>query len=131
MGEFNDRHWRRFHAYVAQEMLLPARATLEALVEHDPAEIRAHLLLGDFAWKEDRFGDAVQHAVDAARVVPDDPGLLVAVLAALVRWGECPLARECLRRPFLAGIDDPTLLWQLAGWQHGLDDHPAAMTLFE
>ncbi|HTA64968.1 MAG TPA: sulfotransferase [Xanthomonadaceae bacterium] len=131
MSESNDRHWRRFHAYVAQGMLLPARATLEALVARDPAEVRAHLLLCEIAWKDDRLRDSVRHAMDAARVVPDDAGLIVAVVAALVRSGECTLARECLQRPFLAGIDDPTLLWQLAGLQHGLDDHPAAMALFE
>jgi tetratricopeptide (TPR) repeat protein len=126
-----DRLWRRAQAYLAANQIASARAALDSLLARDPTHIHAHLVLGGIAWMSDRMRDATRHALDAARVVPDDAALLGAVVAALLQVGEYVAARAILRRPLLADTDDGALLLQLAGWQQMLGEHPAALSLFE
>jgi len=126
-----DRLWRRAQGYLAAGQTPAARATLESVLARDRTHIHAYLVLGGIAWKSGRMREATRQALAAAGVVPDDPALLGAVIAALAQVGEYVAARALLLRPVLADTTDGALLVQLAGWQQTLGDHPASLALYE
>ncbi|HEV2606911.1 MAG TPA: sulfotransferase [Xanthomonadaceae bacterium] len=126
-----ERFWRRAQNYLATEQIEAGRAALESLLVRDPTYIHAHLLLGGIAWKQDRMGEAVRHALDAARVVTDDGFSLLTVIRGLLHVGEFVAARQCLQRPFFARTGDAETLAQAAALSHLLGDHPASLALYE
>ena len=126
-----ERLWARAQNYLATEQIEAARVTLESLLVRDPAYIHAHLVLGGIAWKQDRMEDAVRHALDAARVVPDDGFSLLTVITGLLHVGEFLAARQCFQRPWFALTMDADLLAQAAALCHLMDDHPASLALYD
>lgn len=131
MTESVERAWSRAREYLATEQYAAARVTLESLLADDPQNTEAHLLLGGIAWKENRRLDALRHAHDAARVVPDDGTTLLSVIAALIQIGECTMARDLLDRPFFAGTHDGEVLAQAASLHQMIEDHEGSLALYE
>lgn len=117
--------------FLASEQPAAARAVLDRLLALEPGNVDAHLLLGGIAWRENRRRDTVRHALDAARIVPDEGRPLLEVASALAQVGETVAAKELLDRPFFAQSSDGSLLAQAATLRQSLEQHAASLALLE
>ncbi|MDE2272194.1 MAG: sulfotransferase [Xanthomonadaceae bacterium] len=131
MSRSPEQRWQRAIGYLEQGQYAAAHAQLEALQAALPGDVRTHLLASEIAWREDRVRDGSAHARDAAEAGTMDPGVLCAVVEALLRVGEVALARECLARPPLADSDEPRWLLKLADYRQRLDENAEALRLIE
>ena len=126
-----ERLWTRLQRYLAEGQTVPARITLESILLRNPRTTEAHLALSDMAWQENRVRAASRHALDAANVVADDPGLICNVITALLRTGEMVPARVCLERTVpIRGISCE-LLMQLANFRYILREHSESLALLD
>lgn len=131
MSETADRHWNRAQRYLGEGNLDAARTTLESFVRHNPQHVPALLTLSMLAWNCGHVREATRHALDAARVVPEDPALLGHVAGALLQVGEVVAARACLDRPALAQTRAVPALIQAAGIRYSLNENAAALALYD
>jgi tetratricopeptide (TPR) repeat protein len=127
----NDRLWGRAQRYLADGQAVPARFALETLLQRDPANVEAHLILGNIAWTEDRLRDAVQHALSAAGNLPNDATFICKVVELLHQVGEVVAARACLEHPVLAHTEDGAVLVRLAALRRMLGEHPESLQLLD
>ena len=79
MTERADRLWKRAERYLNENQIAAARVTLESLAQEAPQNIDVHLILAGIAREEDRVRDATRHALDAAKMLPDDELLIADV----------------------------------------------------
>ncbi len=131
MNETSDRHWNRAQRYLSEGNLDAARISLESVLLRNPAHAEAHLCLSDVAWHDDRVRDSARHAHAAARLMHDDPELIVAVGAALLRAGEMVGTRACLTHPALANTKSIPALLHMAGQRSALNENVEALALYD
>ncbi|HEX3896233.1 MAG TPA: sulfotransferase [Rudaea sp.] len=129
MSSSADRLWLRAQRYVSQNQSDAARITLESLLARDPAHVRAHLLLGGIAWREDRIRDAAVCAQAAGRCCPSEPDLMCDVIAALIQVGEVLMARSAIAK--IADTHNGPVLVRLAGQLQMLGEHEYALRLLD
>ena len=131
MTERADRLWKRAERYLNENQIAAARVTLESLAQEAPQNIDVHLILAGIAWDEDRVRDATRHALDAARMLPDDELLIADVVAALLQSGETVAARKALDHPAFQRSRDVGALVRASGFRNKLAEHPEALKLIE
>ena len=131
MTENTDRHWNRAQRYLSEGNLDAARVSLESVLSRNPAHVEAHLCQSDVAWQDDRVRDSARHAHDAARLMHDDPELIVAVGAALLRAGEVVGVRACLAHPALTTTRSIPALLHMAGQRSALNENVEALALYD
>ena len=131
-GAASDPLWQQAQACLVRGQIDAARQVLAAMQARQPdGDLHAHLLAAQIAWREDRIRDGTRHALDAARVVPDDAEALCMVAAVLVEAGETIAARACLDRSPWADCKDPLLLMRAAGLRKRLEQHAEALALLD
>ena len=123
--------WQAAQQCLARGDLAAARVQLLALLRVVPVHTHAHLLLGGIAHAQGDLRSATQHALDAARVPPDDAGMISNIVNALVLVGEMTRARECLALPAVARCRDGAVLVSLASALQMLGEHAHALALLE
>ena len=131
MTERADRLWKRAERYLNENQIAAARVTLESLAQEAPQNIDVHLILSGIAWDEDRVRDATRHALDAAKMLPDDELLIADVVAALLQSGETVAARKALAHPAFARSRQPAALARAAGFRYKLAEHAEALALLD
>jgi len=131
MTERAERLWKRAERYLNENQVAAARVTLESLAQEAPQNIDVHLILAGIAWDEDRVRDATRHALDAAKMLPDDERLIADVVSALLQSGETVAARAALAHPALARTRDVPTLARAAGFRYKLAEHAEALTLLD
>lgn len=119
--------WSQAQVHLAAKQAAPARAALEALLAADPDHTLGRLALANLAWRQDRVREASEHALRAARGVPDYPDLICETAGVLLRVGETVAARGCLRRDALESVTSDALLTRLADHWHALGEHAEAL----
>jgi hypothetical protein len=119
--------WSQAQVHLAAKRAAPAGAALEALLAADPDHTLARLALGNLAWRQNRVRESAEHALHAARSVPDYPDLICETAGVLLRVGETVAARECLQRSVLKNVSSDTLLIRLADHRHALGQHAEAL----
>ncbi|HEY3520638.1 MAG TPA: sulfotransferase [Rhodanobacteraceae bacterium] len=127
IGSQAGQLWSQAQNHLAAKRAAPARVALEALLAADPAHTLARLALCNLAWRQDRVREAAEHALCAARSVPDYPDLICETAGVLLRVGETVAARECLQRDVLKSVTSDTLLIRLADHWHALGEHAEAL----
>src|SRR6185312_1290689 len=109
-----------------------ARQMLASMQARQPnGDVYAHLLAAQIAWREDRVRDGTRHALDAARMVPDDAEALCTVAAVLIEAGETLAARACLDRPTWADCRNPLLLMRAARLRKRLEQHAETLAALD
>ena len=126
-----DRQWNRVRRYLDEGNLDAARISLESILIRDPADTQAHLALSDVAWDDDRVRDSARHALAAARALPHDPEVIVAVAGVLMRAGEIVAVRACLEHPALATTQLIPVLLHMAGLRYMLNENAEALRLYD
>lgn len=119
--------WSQAQCHLAAKQAAPARAALEALLVVDPDHTLGRLALCNLAWRQNRVREAAEHALHAARSVPEYPELICETAGVLLRVGEAVAARECLQRSALKRVASDTLLIRLADHWHALGRHAEAL----
>lgn len=130
MTDSTARLWDRAQRYLSGGQLLPARITLESLLQRDPAHIHALLTLSGIAFEEHRVRDAAMYALTAMSHLPADGGLVVDAAMMLLRVGETVAVRDCLDHPVLSNTSDGPVLMGLATLRKMLGEHREALALF-
>jgi tetratricopeptide (TPR) repeat protein len=131
-GFASDPLWQQAQACLVRGHVDAARETLASMQARQPAgDVYAHLLAAQIAWREDRVRDGTRHALDAARVVPDDAEALCTVAAVLIEAGETLAARTCLDHPTWAGCRNPLLLMRAAGLRKRLEQHAETLAALD
>ena len=131
MTDRADRLWARAERYLNENQIVAARVTLESLAQEAPQNIDVHLLLSGIAWDEDRVRDATRHALDAAKMLPDDELLIADVIAALLQAGETVAARKALSHPAFARTREVSALARAAGFRYKIAEHAEALALLD
>jgi Flp pilus assembly protein TadD len=126
-----EQLWHDAQRHLARNDGQAACASLEKLVTLVPAHTHAHLLLGGIAHAQGRLRDATRHALDAARMLPDDANMIGNVITALLLVGEVVAARDCLQHPAITRCRTGPVLARLASAQQMLGQHPAALDLLD
>jgi tetratricopeptide (TPR) repeat protein len=131
-GFASDILWQQAQACLMRGQVDAARAILASMRARQPGgDVHAHLLAAQIAWREDRVRDGTGHALEAARIVPDDAEALCMVAAVLVEAGETIAARTCLDRPAWAACRNPLLLMRAAGLRKRLEQHVESLALLD
>jgi len=131
MTENTDRHWNRAQRYLESGNLDAARVSLESVLLRNPQHLHAHLNLSDIAWEDDRVRDSARHALEAMRIMPADPDLIVAVSTALLRAGEVVATRSCLALPALGQTRSIPVLLRVAAQRVQLNENAAALAVYD
>lgn len=126
-----DRLWQRAQRYMAEGQPVAVRITLESLLQRNPSHTQAHLILSEIAWTDNRVRDSAQHALDAARELPDNANLVADVADMLIRAGENVAARACLDTINPALLMDSELLVRLGGLRTLLGEHPESLSFLD
>lgn len=128
----SDRLWQQARACLVRGDLAGARDALTAMLARAPdGDVKSHLLAAQIAWRMDHVRDGTRHALDAYRVVPDDPDALCRVAGVLLEMGEPIAARACLDRTAIAASREPLLLMRAAALRKRLGEHREALALLE
>jgi len=131
MTERAERLWKRAERYLNENQIAAARVTLESLAQEAPQNIDVHLILGGIAWDEDRVRDATRHALDAAKMLPDDEFLIGDIVSALLQAGETVAARRALDHPSVKRSREIQALASAASFRYKLAEHAEALALLD
>jgi len=131
MTERAERLWKRAERYLNENQIAAARVTLESLAQEAPQNIDVHLILGGIAWDEDRVRDATRHALDAAKMLPDDEFLIGDIVSALLQAGETVAARRALDHPAFKRSREVQALARAASFRYKLAEHAEALALLD
>lgn len=126
-----DRHWQRARAYLRAWQLPAAQAQLDSLRALAPEDVRTRLLTALIAWQHDHVRYAAAAALDAAKIVPDDPGLLCATIETLLQAGETAAGRILLDRPGWQQVGDTEALIAYAGFLQDFGEPARALAVLD
>lgn len=98
-----------------------------ALVEQNPASAEAWLALAQVAIRLGGVQRSCEHALAAAQLRPNNPGLLVNIAGALLTVGAVRAARDCLAQAAALEPLDAGIQQALALQYQNLGDHDAAL----
>lgn len=127
----SERQWTRIRHYYANGQKDAAKIALESLLQKNPDDGEAHLLLASLLFAQDRYRDCARHALLGAAQTHGDIPALTRTVNALLQVGEVVAARACLDDPAIAGCTVGAALAQLAGIRQMLGEHEAAMSLLD
>ena len=127
MTASHDRLWLRVRRYIATEQIPAARVTLEALIQREPTEVAARMLLASVILSEGRVREAAAQASEACKWLPNDAEAICAAAHFLMRVGEMVTARECLCRPDIECTTNGQALTALAHAHEMMGDHTTAL----
>lgn len=130
MANSTDRYWQRAQRYMASQQLTAARISLESLLQREPAHLEALLAMARIAMEESRVRSAADHALAAARHLPNEGGAIARVAEVLLQLGETVATRACLDSPALADTADAETLTSVAELRRMLGEHSAALDLY-
>lgn len=131
MSRSVDRHWERARGYLQQRNLPAARSQWESLHALAPGDARTHLLAAQLAWHDGRPRDSAAHALAAAAVATDDPGLLGELIEALQQAGESAAAHALLQRPVWRSVEDADNLLRYADLRRRFGEHAESLAAFD
>ena len=129
MSESTGRLWTRAQRHLAEGRIVAARISLESLLQRDPGNAPALLMLGQVARSEGRVREAIACLNGFMRDPPRDAGMICEAAEALLELGETLAARQCLEDPLLAGATDGELLSRLAALRKMFGEHTVALDL--
>ena len=127
----SDRQWARIRHYYASGQKDAAKIALESLLQKNPDDGEAHLLLASLLFAQDRYRDCARQALLGAALTRGDVPTLARTINALLQVGEVVAARACLDDPAIAGCTVGDALARLAGIRQMLGEHEAAMSLLD
>lgn len=129
---FAERLWQRAQRYIAEQQIKAAQATLESLVQRDPARVAARMLLASVYLDAGRVREAAEQAKTASRMLPDDADAVATTVHCLLRVGEIVAARDCLEQFGASNrmLGSPELV-TLAHAYEMLGDHPSGLALMD
>ena len=131
MPSHGRRLWLEGQQHVLAGRLEAAQATFAALLDHDPAQVNARLLLASVMLARGLVRDAAEQVKFAAFALPGDPDLICKVAQSLSSLGETNAARACLQHPEVARTRSGPALAALAHIHQGLGQHAQALTLMD
>ena len=129
MSESTPRLWSRAQRYLADGHMVPARISLESLLQRDPTHVEAQFALGRIAQVDGRVREAIRCMLGVASDLPADAGMISETAEILLGLGETLAARSCLDHPLLNETSDGTLLTRLAALRKMLGEHAEALNL--
>lgn len=129
MSGSSARLWSRAQRHLADGALVPARISLESLLQRDPVHVEARLLLAQIAHMDGRVREAIRHLMEVANNLPADARIICEAAETLLRLGETLAARQCLDHPLLNETTDGILLGRLAALRKMLGEHTLALEL--
>lgn len=127
----SERQWARIRHYQTTGQKDAAKIALESLLQKNPDDGEAHLLLASLLFAQDRYRDCARHALLGAAHTHGDMPTLTRTVNALLQVGEIVAARACLDDPAIADCTQGAALAQLAGIRQMLGEHEAAMSLLD
>src|SRR5574337_1344114 len=127
----SERQWARVRHYQATGQKDASKIALECLLQKNPDDGEAHLLLASLLFAQDRYRDCARHAVLGAAQIHGDIPTLTRTINALLQVGEVVAARACLDDRAIADCTQGAVLAQLAGIRQMLGEHEAAMFLLD
>ena len=127
----NQRLWQRAQQHVAEGRLDAAEASLRALLEREPRNVPARMLLSSVCLGRGRLRDGCAEAVAAAQALPDDAELIATTAMCLFRVGETVATRQCMQHPEIARARDAPALARLAHVWQMLGEHGQALLLMD
>ena len=131
MPSHGQRLWLEGQHHVLAGRMDAAQAALAALLDHDPTQVNARLLLASVMLAKGRVRAAAEQVKFAAFTLPGDPDLICKVAQSLSSLGETNAARACLQHPEVARTRSGPALAALAHIQQGLGLHAQALALMD
>lgn len=132
VAESSSEHaWQQVKQLMAAKRPAAARAVLEDMLVHQPADTTARLYLAGLLGAEDCQRAAVAQTLEAARFPPRDPSLLGDLVAALIWAGELVAARHFLDSPVFQSSTSPAVLMRAAGQRQAIGDNVLALELMQ
>ncbi len=123
----SERLWQRAQQYIADDQLDAAQVSLQSLLQRDPVNVQAHMLLSSVALGRGQLREGCAHALDAARHLPDDPEQIAVIAHCLFRIGETRAAHTCMAHAAVHTCQSGSALNQIAHIHQLLGDHPQAL----
>ena len=126
-----QRLWLRAQQHIADGHLDAAASNLQALLEREPRNAQARMLLSSVALGRGRLRQGCAEAIAAAQALPDDAEMIATVATCLFRVGETAATRQCMQHPEIARTRDAPALARLAHVWQMLGEHAAALALMD
>lgn len=127
----NQRLWQRAQQHVADGRLDAAEASLRSLLEREPRNVPARMLLSSVCLGRGRLRDGCAEAIAAAQALPDDAELIATTAMCLFRIGETVATRRCMQHPEIARTRNGPALARLAHVRQMLGEHAQALLLMD
>jgi tetratricopeptide (TPR) repeat protein len=129
MSGSSARLWSRAQRHLADGALVPARISLESLLQRDPVHVEAWLVLAQIAHMDGRVREAIRHLTQVVNNLPADARIICEAAETLLRLGETLAARWCLEHSLLKETTDGVVLVRLAALRKMLGEHTSALEL--
>lgn len=123
----SKRLWERAQQYIVDQQLDAAQICLQTLLQREPANVQAWMLLSSVALGRGQLRTGCEYALKAARNLPDDPEQIAVIAHCLFRIGEILAARNCVSHPVIKTCQSGLALNQIAHIHQLLGDHPQAL----
>ncbi len=123
----SERLWQRAQQYIADDQLNAAQLSLQSLLQRDPANTQAHMLLSSVALGRGQLREGCTYALNAAQHLPDDPEQIAVIAHCLFRIGETRAAHQCMAHTAVHTCQSGPTLNQLAHIHQLLGDHRQAL----
>ncbi len=123
----SERLWQRAQQYIVDEQLDAAQVSLQSLLQRDPGNAQAYILLSSVALGRGQLREGCAYALGAAQHLPDDPEQIAVIAHCLFRIGEARAAHECMAHAAVHACQSGLVLNQLAHIHQLLGDHRQAL----
>ncbi|EQD61193.1 hypothetical protein B1A_09793, partial [mine drainage metagenome] len=126
-----QRLWLRAQQHIADGRLDAAASNLQSLLEREPGNAQARMLLSSVALGRGQLRQGCAEAIAAAQTLPDDAEMIATVAMCLFRVGETVATRQCMQHPAIARTRDGAALARLAHVWQMLGEHASALALMD
>lgn len=127
----SQRLWQRAQLHVTEGRLDAAEVNLRALLEREPRDVAARMLLSSVCLGRGRLRDGCAEAAAAAAVLPDDAELIATTAMCLFRVGETATARQCMLHAEIGRTRNAAALARLAHVWQLMGEHGQALALMD
>ena len=128
---YTQRLWLRAQQHIADGRLDAAASNLQSLLEREPGNAQARMLLSSVALGRGQLRQGCAEAIAAAQTLPDDAEMIATVAMCLFRVGETVATRQCMQHPAIARTRDGAALARLAHVWQMLGEHASALALMD
>lgn len=125
------RAWAAGQQAIASGDMAGAQRHLRFVVDHDPRNTMAAILMAGAVLAEGRLRDASEALLTAARHAPDDPRMLCRLAQSLLRVGEIAAIPGLMSHPALAACRDGATLATLAHVEQSIGRHRESLALMD